>query len=279
MKSYLLLFFSIILFNSCTNNDDDIVLQTEDDIIEYIADNNLNATKTNSGLYYVINEEGTGTIPTEDENPIVSVSYTLSFLDGTTVGESDAAIMDLTSLIIGLKEGLLLMKEGGEGTFIIPYELAYGKSGNYTGSIPGGTVLVFDVKIKAVYPDYIAENEAAILQYIADNNLDATKTDSGLYYVKNNETTGISPTSTSNVTASYKGYYLDKTVFDEGSLTGYLNGSLIDGWKEGLQLFKEGESGILLVPYYLGYGEYTYNNTIPGHSVLIFDINLISVND
>jgi FKBP-type peptidyl-prolyl cis-trans isomerase FkpA len=123
------------------------------------------------------------------------------------------------------------------------------------------------------------QTEADILKYIADNNLNATKTDSGLYYVINNEGNGIRPTGTSNVTVAYKGYFLNGTTFDQSNSSGVSFGlnQVIAGWTEGIQLFKEGGDGILLVPYNLGYGGSNYNG-IPGGSVLIFDVKLISVN-
>ena len=64
------------------------------------------------------------------------------------------------------------------------------------------------------------ETEADIIQYIQDNNLNATRSNSGLYYVINNEGSGARPTSTSNVTVAYKGYFLDGVVFDESSSSG-----------------------------------------------------------
>jgi len=52
---------------------------------------------------------------------------------------------------------------------------------------------------------------------------------------------------------------------------------LITGFAEGITYFKEGGSGQLLIPAHLAYGN---NGTsgIPGGSVIIFDIGLISVN-
>nr|WP_232735295.1 FKBP-type peptidyl-prolyl cis-trans isomerase [Flavobacterium sp. 5] len=117
------------------------------------------------------------------------------------------------------------------------------------------------------------------MKYIADNQLNAVKTESGLYYVIDEAGTGKQPTATSNVTVAYKGYYTDKTVFDQGSSTGIsfnLQG-VIKGWMEGIPYFKEGGSGKLLIPASLGYGSYDYRG-IPGGSVLIFDVKLISVN-
>ena len=127
--------------------------------------------------------------------------------------------------------------------------------------------------------DYRAENEQEILDYIANNNLDATATGSGLYYVIDIEGTGAQPTSTSNVTVTYKGYYTDDTVFDESDANGLSINlqQVIAGWTEGIPLFKEGGEGMLLIPSHLAYGN-EGRGSIPGGAVLIFDVNLISVN-
>jgi len=127
--------------------------------------------------------------------------------------------------------------------------------------------------------DYVEENEREILDYIADNNLDATASGSGLYYVINEQGNGAQPTSNSNVTVAYKGMYTNGSVFDESNENGisFNLSQVIPGWTEGIQYFKEGGNGILLVPSALAYGSCDYRS-IPGGSVLIFEVNLISVN-
>ena len=127
--------------------------------------------------------------------------------------------------------------------------------------------------------DYVAKNDQEITAYIAENNLEAQKSNSGLYYVINEEGTGAQPTATSNVTVAYTGYYLNGNVFDKSDANGISFGlqQVIKGWTEGIPYFKEGGSGILLVPAHLGYGNNNYSG-IPGGSVLIFDVSLISVN-
>lgn len=127
--------------------------------------------------------------------------------------------------------------------------------------------------------DFRAQNEADILSYIDENNLNAEKSNSGLYYVINEAGTGAQPTTTDNVTVAYKGYYTSGTVFDESDADGisFNLQQVIAGWTEGITYFKEGGSGILLVPSHLGYGSNDFRG-IPGGSVLIFDVALISVN-
>ncbi|MDP3682072.1 MAG: FKBP-type peptidyl-prolyl cis-trans isomerase [Flavobacterium sp.] len=127
--------------------------------------------------------------------------------------------------------------------------------------------------------DYTVQNEKEIVDYVAKNKLTATKTDSGLYYVINEAGDGEQPTATSNVTVAYKGYFTNGNVFDQSNASGISFGlnQVIKGWTEGIPYFKEGGSGILLVPSHLGYGSNDYSS-IPGGSVLIFEVKLISVN-
>ena len=117
-----------------------------------------------------------------------------------------------------------------------------------------------------------------IIEYIAEHNLDAHSTASGLYYVIEEEGIGDHPNIYSIVTAHYKGYLLDGTVFDETSPGNPITFQLlqmIPGWQEGIQLFKTEGSGKLLIPSELGYGSKEQSD-IPANSVLIFDIELLS---
>jgi FKBP-type peptidyl-prolyl cis-trans isomerase FkpA len=133
-------------------------------------------------------------------------------------------------------------------------------------------------KEKSSTVDYTAKNEKEITDYLAENNLTATKTESGLYYIIKNQGTGAQPTATSNVIVAYKGYFTDGSIFDQND-AGFkcvLN-QVIPGWTEGITYFKTGGEGVLLIPSKLGYGPYN-SGPIPGGSVLIFDIKLNAVN-
>ncbi len=126
--------------------------------------------------------------------------------------------------------------------------------------------------------DYEVVDNDIIQQYIIDNNLSAQSTGSGLYYVIDVPGTGENPTVSSNVTVAYTGSLTDGSIFDQSNSNGItfpLSG-VIQGWQEGIPLFKEGGSGILLIPSALGYGSQSVGS-IPANSVLIFDVNLIDV--
>ena len=124
--------------------------------------------------------------------------------------------------------------------------------------------------------DYDKQNEQEIQDYIAKNNLNATKSNTGLYYVIETEGTGDRPNTLSDVTVNYKGYYINDKVFDENDNISFNLQQVISGWTEGITYFKEGGTGMLLVPSRLGYGYADYHG-IPGGSVLIFDIDLLDV--
>jgi FKBP-type peptidyl-prolyl cis-trans isomerase FkpA len=121
-------------------------------------------------------------------------------------------------------------------------------------------------------------DEAAIVKYLADRQLTAQTTGSGLHYIIDSLGTGVFPTLASTVTVQYKGSLLDGTVFDQSATTGatFPLANVIAGWQEGIPFYKEGGRGKLYIPSALGYGNRA-NGSIPANSVLIFDVYLINV--
>lgn len=120
---------------------------------------------------------------------------------------------------------------------------------------------------------------ADIEQYLSENNLVAQSLDSGLHYMIEDEGTGTGhPTPTSDVNVIYKGYLLDGFVFDQtpaNEMSSFNLANVIEGWREGIPLFKAGGKGKLFIPSDLGYGDFQVG-PIPAGSVLVFDIELLS---
>ncbi|MBI9056547.1 FKBP-type peptidyl-prolyl cis-trans isomerase [Labilibaculum sp. DW002] len=275
--SLLALVFAFMVSCSSSDSEKDYRVENDEEIAAYVAANGLVATKTASGLYYVIEEEGTGAAITYTSD--VAVTYKGYYTSGVVFDntEDNLASFNLQGVIPGWTEGLTYFKEGGKGMLLVPAHLGYGNK-DFNG-VPGGSVLIFEITVFS--EEMIAErNEEEILTYLEIENLTATRSDSGLYYIIDEEGTGEFPTETSNVTVSYKGYFLDGTDFDESGVSGVdfdLDG-VIAGWKEGITYFKPGGEGKLIIPAHLAYGSYYYNG-IPGGSVLVFDVKLISINE
>jgi FKBP-type peptidyl-prolyl cis-trans isomerase len=143
-----------------------LIVEEAKTIEAYATEKGLNVQKTENGLYYVIEKEGTGeaTAP----GTTLYVNYAGYLLDGTLFDTSWPEIakannmfnegrpyeplpvnVGMGQVIPGWDEGLLLLKKGSKAKFLIPSPLAYGENG--AGSmIPANSILIFDVEVTDV---------------------------------------------------------------------------------------------------------------------------------
>lgn len=147
----------------------DPAAQLEEDtalIEDYLTENGETATRTNSGLYYQINDPGVG--DNIISGKVVRVDYVGYTLDGRVFDTSKSLVaqghniyepardyepieftVGADQVIEGWEEGMLYLKEGASATLLIPSGLAYGPYGTSSGQFRN-TVLVFDVDIVEV---------------------------------------------------------------------------------------------------------------------------------
>lgn len=129
-----------------------------------------------------------------------------------------------------------------------------------------------------------ANEQQAIETYLGNNNIDAEKHCSGLYYTIETPGTGRTASVCSNITVDYTGKLTNGNQFDassSGPVT-FLLRNVITGWKSGIPLIKEGGRIRLFIPPSLGYGNQDVKDrngivVIPGGSILIFDVELKQV--
>lgn len=150
-----------------------------------------------------------------------------------------------------------------------------------------------EVKREERAKERLVEEDKLIQEYIAAKGLNAQKTESGLYYVIEEEGTGEPVTVGTPMLVNYAGYLIDGTLFDTSieSLAKEHNifnegrpyaplpvsvgmGQVIAGWDEGLLLLKKGSKAKFLIPSPLGYGENAMGARIPANSILVFDVDV-----
>ena len=130
----------------------------------------------------------------------------------------------------------------------------------------------------------IQRNETAAKDFLARNGREkgVTTTASGLQYrvIVPGDRKAAAVTPADAVTVQYRGKLLDGTEFDStyarGMPASFTVGGVIRGWQEALVLMKPGAKWQLFVPPDLAYGE-NPKPGIPGGSLLIFDVDLLSV--
>lgn len=148
-------------------------------------------------------------------------------------------------------------------------------------------------KMKKEAEEQKATDDKLISEYLEENNIEAQKTESGLYYVITEEGNGTQPEAGDSVQVKYTGMRLDGTVFD----TSYEEvakehdvynpqreykalefpigkGGVIPGWDEGIALLSVGGKGKLFIPSGLAYGPRARGEKIPANSILIFEVEL-----
>lgn len=112
---------------------------------------------------------------------------------------------------------------------------------------------------------------------------EVTVRDSGLQYEVLERGSGAMPGPKSTVKTHYKGMLVDGTVFDSSYKRGepatFPVNKVIKGWQETLQLMSEGSKWKIYVPFDLAYGEKGAGDAIPPFSALIFEIELLAIED
>ncbi len=106
---------------------------------------------------------------------------------------------------------------------------------------------------------------------------------SGLQYKILTQGTGPKPTAADSVVCNYRGTLINGTEFDSSYKRGepatFPVSGVIKGWTEALQLMPVGSKWQLFVPSDLAYGERSPAPQIGPDSMLIFEVELLSIKD
>ena len=134
---------------------------------------------------------------------------------------------------------------------------------------------------KARYAKYLKDKEVFSAKM---NEIEATKTTSGLKVLKLKETNGKKvvlhkPTELNYTLYIADGKEIQSTFNDPQSLVCQLddtNRPMISGFKEGLLQLREGERARLFIPYYIAYGPDKFG-PFPPKADLVFEVEILKV--
>jgi FKBP-type peptidyl-prolyl cis-trans isomerase len=261
--------------------------ENETEINQYITQNNLTATKTAEGVYFI----QTKSIPTAQAPKTgdeVRYRYVARRLDGVIVDSSntDPATIILagnstTGITLGRYAGILKLRQGEEGAVLVPADLDGGRVG--TLLLPQYSPVRYDLSLISVR----TENQQ-IQDYITANKLTVTTlTSDSIRVVKTlvQPTDSVAITTGKTVTMNYTGRRASNgVVFDSG--TGFQvkigEKRTVTGFENGLTNLRAGEKAKLIFPSTLGYGVQGSPNQDPAKNLLpytplVFDIEITKV--
>lgn len=188
--------------------------------------------------------------------------------------------------------GLLIAKNlKGQGLDSLNYDkFIEGMKATFSGEKPLISEQEANAYINQCIQDAAAEksakNIAAGKKYLEENGKKkgVITTASGLQYEVLKKGTGAKPKDlNTNVTAHYHGTLIDGTVFDSSVqrnqpfVTNV--GQVIKAWQEALLLMEVGTKLRIVCPPDIAYGERGAGGAIGPNSVLIFEMELISINN
>ena len=157
MKKISVLVLSVtVFFSACSKDDDkceyDVCANKAPEsevqaVADHIATNNITAIKHCSGIYYTVENPGTGKNPMPCSN--ITVKYKGYLTNGHVFEQPiNPAQINLGMVIPGWRNVLPLIKAGGRVVLYIPPSLAYGNQAS--GDIPANSILVFEVDLLGV---------------------------------------------------------------------------------------------------------------------------------
>lgn len=287
-------------------------------VIAFSCTTDSETITTQSGIEVTLHTKGTDEI-----NPGM-----MMILDFNVKTATDSVIMDTSvdgmprparkvdSLTVrtqgGIEEVIFNLKKGDSVYFQIPAAKIYGPRGTppqlKADELLKVNMVVRDAMNQEEFQSYsqkmmeekskeqLEKDIKTIDDYLAENNIETEKTESGLRYIITRTGEGENVQSGQTIKANYSGYVLNGEYFDssveeiakekglyqEGRSYGPFEtvigqGAVIKGWDEGFQLMNAGSKATLYIPSPLAYGSRARSKQIGPNSILVFDVELVEI--
>lgn len=284
--------------------------------------------ETPSGLKYTLVKKGTG-VPTKAGEILI---FNFVFKDSKdsvwrTTYEGDFPAYTMVPDTTGLKDAdgmtqlLTVLTPGDSVVLDIPIKKFFNDIIRRPMPPEFDSTLIFTYQIKAekamvkdsfmVYQqqfyakkqkEQVGKDSVAIETYLAKNNIQAQRTEAGIYYVITKPGTGENGKSGQVAQVNYTGYTLEGKYFDTSDKAvaiekGLYNAerekyvpyapyevkidqtSVIRGWHEALKVLNSGSKATVFIPSALGYGPQRKSEIIKENEVLIFELEVVDLKD
>lgn len=224
------------------------------------------------------------------------VVFAFLLFSSQAMGQQKGALQnqkDKVSYIIGMDIGTNLKRQAIDiNPEILLKGIRDGRSGNkplLTEQEMSDTIAAFQKELKGKQDEMMKvsgeKNKKEGETFLTENKKKegVVTLPSGLQYRVMKKGAGKKPKATDTVTTHYRGTLIDGTEFDSSYKRGQpvsfpVNG-VIPGWTEALQLMEEGAKWQLFIPSSLGYGDRGAGPQIGPHVTLIFEVELISIQE
>jgi len=199
-----------------------------------------------------------------------------------------------------LAEGLPMLSVGDSAVFLVPVDSIMKMGQQLPPFMKAGDKLEYQIVLISIKSQaelkteaeahaakQIGVDDSLIKSYLKANNLTASKTPSGLYYIMDKPGAGPAAEKGKIVTVNYTGKLLDGRVFDSNVDSNFHHvqpfqfglgkGQVIKGWDEGVGLMKKGSKATFFIPSSLAYGERSPSPVIPADAVLVFNVEVVDI--
>ena len=286
--------------------------------------------KTATGLEYRVVRKGKGPSPQEGEMLLLNISYKTP--QGTVLFSTEDQELPLTiryskDLVPedgGFAEAISMLQKGDSLIFRLSAAKIFGENLAYIAKqyeLKQDTKIFLHLQLQDIMTEeaykkweteqiailqrrrqeeaeqQLQEDAKAIANYLADHQITADTTSSGLRYVIDTSGQGVKPKQGDKVKVNYTGRLLDGKIFDTSledvakqhgihdpkrtyqPLEFQLGaGQIIQGWDEGIRLLHKGSKARLFIPSTLAYGSQGVGDgMIPPNAILVFEVALVDI--
>ena len=241
--------------------------------------------QTEDGLYYKFIAQNTEARAANNGDFLFMTRSYRTDNDSIIFNEQEVVDMMRERIYPGdLYDAYRLMHEGDEAVFAFKADSFMLKSGvpELPTFINDTTMLYFTVRMNKIRSEVEIDSEKTeeIKQYMADHNLTAEPTESGLYFIETQAGKGKELVNGDSVSIRYTFRLANDSIFDSSEKAGgqplyCLVGQMFPGLDEGLCKMKRGSKATLIMPYKIAFGAQSRYVPVPPFSTIVADIEVL----